>query len=401
MTQEISWKRCVKLAVQNNPLLAMAREEIAQAQFDTKISWSQVFPELSLNSAFSRFSYDGLGQNSYSYGVSGKQTLFDGFKAVHDIKSAKLRITALAYNYRVVSSEVRYQLKKAYVELMRTEDEVSLLAEIMQRRQENLKLVEVRYQAGREHLGSLKLSQASLSQAVFDVAKAKRDITVAQESLLSAMGVKSLKKAEKIQVVKDYMLRLDERNKPSFSEISRGNPMIQQMIFLSKASQEDVKATQALFYPSAYLTFEYGRANIQMPIDKKEWNIGLQLTYPFFTGGADWYLLKKKEAQKRRLLAETANMENTVLFTLTSLWANFSNTEQKINVTADLLAASEERAKISRMQYSLGFIKFDNWSIIEDSLVDAKRKMLTAKADVLLAEATWLQAVGSVLENDL
>jgi hypothetical protein len=46
----------------------------------------------------------------------------------------------------------------------------------------------------------------------------------------------------------------------------------------------------------------------------------------------------------------------------------------------------------------LGLIQFDDWTIIEDGLVRAKKTFLDTQANAVLAEANWAQAKGETLE---
>ncbi|MFA7677794.1 MAG: TolC family protein, partial [Candidatus Omnitrophota bacterium] len=62
------------------------------------------------------------------------------------------------------------------------------------------------------------------------------------------------------------------------------------------------------------------------------------------------------------------------------------------------LEAAQERSRIGGSQYSIGLINFDDWIILEDNLVSAKKSYLNAQADVLIAEAQWVQAKGGTLE---
>jgi outer membrane protein TolC len=67
-------------------------------------------------------------------------------------------------------------------------------------------------------------------------------------------------------------------------------------------------------------------------------------------------------------------------------------------VRKNFLQASEERAKIAQAQYSNGLISFDNWTIIEDDLVQAQKSFLDAQANAFLTEAQWIQAQGGTLD---
>ena len=71
---------------------------------------------------------------------------------------------------------------------------------------------------------------------------------------------------------------------------------------------------------------------------------------------------------------------------------------ESVDVQLKSLDAAQERSKIAQAQYSTGFINFDNWIIIENDLVSAKKSYLQAQANALLAEANWIQAKGETLE---
>ena len=56
------------------------------------------------------------------------------------------------------------------------------------------------------------------------------------------------------------------------------------------------------------------------------------------------------------------------------------------------------RCVFFRSQYSTGFIAFDDWIIIENTLVESKKSYLEGQADALLTEAAWVQAKRETLE---
>ena len=82
-------------------------------------------------------------------------------------------------------------------------------------------------------------------------------------------------------------------------------------------------------------------------------------------------------------------------------WTALRNAVEMVEVQRKSLAAAEERAKISRAQYSIGLLSFDNWTIIEDGLVQAKNRHLDACWAEGRAEAAWVQALGGTLEDEL
>jgi outer membrane protein TolC len=69
-------------------------------------------------------------------------------------------------------------------------------------------------------------------------------------------------------------------------------------------------------------------------------------------------------------------------------------------VQAKVLEAAEVRAKIAEAEYSIGLLIYDNWIIIENALVAAKKVFVNAKLNAMIAEANWVQAKGGTLDYD-
>ena len=86
------------------------------------------------------------------------------------------------------------------------------------------------------------------------------------------------------------------------------------------------------------------------------------------------------------------------ILSLQQNWALLQDAVENVSVQNKTLIATQERSKIAQAQYSIGFVSFDNWTIIEDNLVKAKRNYLDAQEAALLAEAKWIQAKGETLE---
>ena len=96
--------------------------------------------------------------------------------------------------------------------------------------------------------------------------------------------------------------------------------------------------------------------------------------------------------------ADERSSRDSVILTLEETWMTMQNAMETVAVQKKFLRAAEERAKIAQAQYSNGLISFDNWIIIEDDLVGAKKAFLDAQANAYIAEAEWIQAQGGTLD---
>lgn len=395
----LSWEKCVTLARAHHPKLQVAREKIKKIEADVGITRGALLPEINgtVNGTRSKSVYGSSKSDTYSYGIDGRQLLFDGMKSHHDLKKVKKMLRATVYEYQVVSSNVRLELRSAFVQLMRSQDALVIELEIAKRRKQNLQLVYMRYVAGREHKGSLLTERASLAQAEFDVLQARRGIQLARQRLIYTIGLGGFSAVRVTSTITPPVLAAGQ---PNFEKLAARSPLLKNMIELMKSAEHGKKSERARFFPRVYAFFNAGKRDISWVPKKTEWSVGVEATVPIFEGGKRFYSVDKADAEARRQAFDTRDIRNDVIFTLQLKWNRLVNAVDRVKVRKRFLDAAEARAKIAGAQYSIGVISFDNWIIIENTLVRTRKDYLDARADALVADAEWKQARGETLENE-
>lgn len=392
----INWEKCLVMTRYNNPVLVSARMEVRKAQAATGIAWSEVLPEASVYARSGFGASNGTLGASHSYGITANQELFKTLQSVHNIKASKLRAHAAAYNYRVISSEVHLNLRLAYLELMKYQEEVKLFSAIAARRRDNYNLVAFRYKSGREHLGSMLMAKANLSEANFEVSEVKRNIAIAKKGLMNAIGKSA--SIDTISVDYDMISDVNLAKQPSFNTLMESSPLLKQMLYLTRAGVEELEASYLSFYPRIALSASAGKSGHNFPPTEDDWSVGLTVTYPLFNQVAHYYTTKRYKAELQDLKAREQDTKNSLLYALEYRWISMLNIAAKLKVFQDNLRAAEERARIARAQYPIGIIDFNSWSLIENALVTARKNLLEAKIFLLTAEAYWIKAYGGTLE---
>ena len=392
----LSWQDCLQEALANHPDLISAREELNQALASKIITASSSRPQISgsLGAKTARAS-SGAETDTYSYDVTGKQLLFDGRKTAQKIASAEADLKAAEYSYQVTSSNIRLNLETAFTQLLEAQELLDISQQISARRRENVELVELRYQAGREHKGSLLNAQANLAQAEFEVIQAQRDIRLSQRRLINELGREEL---TPIRVRGELEIVAYQQQLPDFEALAENNPFLSQLIAKKEAARFDLNSARADFFPEVYANASAGRTDAHWPPHNETWSAGVTLSLPIFEGGSRLAEVSKAEAALGQARADEKSGKDSVLFTLENTWKSWQDAVDTVGVKKKFLQAAEERAKIAQAQYSIGLISFDDWSIIEDNLVSAKKNYLTAKADALVERAGWIQAKGGTLD---
>ncbi|MDP2942154.1 MAG: TolC family protein, partial [Candidatus Omnitrophota bacterium] len=197
----------------------------------------------------------------------------------------------------------------------------------------------------------------------------------------------------------EFAVKDAAREKPDFIAITADHPTLQQLTAQKNAAAFNVKTARGEFFPSITAQGNAGRTDSQWPPKGNEWTIGAAVSFPIFEGGKRFADVSKANALLTKAEADERSSRDGIIETLTDTWTSLQNTLDNVDVQYQFLTATEERAKIAEAQYSIGFVSFNDWIIIENNLVSAKNSYLSAQAQALISEANWIQAKGETLEN--
>lgn len=397
-SEPFSWHDCIKEAAVNHPDLIAAFQVIRQAEESKNITASSLFPQINATlNASTGASTGSPAADTYTYGATGSQLIFDANKTINNVRAAKENIVASKEGYRFTSTTVRYRLRSAFVNLLTNQESLRITQEIYDIRRQNLELITLRYQSGLEHKGALLTAQADLAQAKYQISQADRQVEVARRDLLKEMGRINL---IPISVSGDFEVKDAAKEKPDFDIIAQNNPSLQQLIAQKKAAEFSLRAAYANFAPNLTGQTSVGRTGDHWSPNQNDWSLGLAVSLPLYEGGLRVAQVAQSKALLKQLQENERSTRDSVIVTLEQAWAALQDAIQNVEVQKLNLTATQERSTISQAQYSIGLISFDNWTIIEDNLVKAKSAYLNAQSAALLAEANWIKAKGETIEYE-
>ncbi len=400
-SEVLTWSACIKEAAKNHPDLIAAEEGIKQSEASKQQTASGLFPQITgsvdASSAKTAGNSGSTTKDTYSYGVSGTQLIFDGTKTINNVRAASEDVAAAKQSFKFTSTTVRFRLRSAFVDLLKAQDMLRITEEIYNIRRSNLELITLRYVSGLEHKGALLTAEADLADAEYGISQTKRSVVVAQQELVKEMGRKQL---TPIYVSADFQVKDSALEKPDFQLLAKNNPSLQQLIAQQRSAEFSLKSAYANFFPELSGSAGANRTGSRWAPRADQWDMGLSLSLPLFEGGLRTAQVSEAKALVRQLQENQRSVLDGVILTLQQSWALLQDAIENVNVQNKALIAAQERSNIAQAQYSIGFIAFDNWTIIEDNLVKAKRNYLDAQAAALLAEAKWVQAKGEVIEYE-
>lgn len=398
--EPLTWQQCVLEARQAHPDLFSALALLQQAEADKRIASGALLPQVALGVSSQESGTTAKGgsfSSSYSYALTVQQLLYDGHKTSNQVASTREAIKGAQYNYDLVSADLRFALRSSFTQLLKAQGLVGLASEIAARRQNNVRLISLRYQGGREHIGSLRQAEADMAQAQFEVSQARRGLVLAQTILASALGRDN---HTPLRVQGAFRATELSASKPDLALLAKQNPLFQQLDTRSKAARFDLEAAKSACSPELYLSSSIGHGSVgSLPFKEVDWNTGLTFSMPIYEGGTGRARVSRAMAVLSQQNAEQKSGYLKLFDLLEESWKSYQDARQLVQVKKKFLDAAVERSSIANAQYSNGLVTFNEWVIIENNLVSAKKEYLNAGANLLIAEAQWIQAKGEGLDG--
>ncbi|HKX12984.1 MAG TPA: TolC family protein [bacterium] len=405
----LSWTDCVREAAVGNPQLHAAQADVRRAQAQVGAARSDFFPTLTpftgynlSNSSSFRTSpnpndptvdVDIGARHQFEYGVNLNQNIFSGFATKSAYQGSKAEVRQFQAAYDAIRAQVSFDLKTAFARLLFAQEQLGVVKKIVERRRENVRFVELRFDVGRENKGSVLRNQALLEQAEFDLAQTQRSVRVAQRELAKALGRNYETAYENLRVKGSFDTDFPKQA-PDFSLLTYEHPDHRQGEAQVGGAKADVGVAKANYYPSIDADASVSQEKLSSRPFETLWSVGANLNYPFATGGGDIYQVKAAQAERRRVEHNLRSTDNDVGLRLRQAYTDFKDAVQNIAVQEKFLQSAAARAEIGRSQYANGLISYQDWDLVENDLINSQRTILETRRDALIAEANWELAQG-------
>lgn len=392
--ETVTWERSVELAKSANAELKSAESSLQSARYQVKGARSGYLPVVAAKADYTLDSSQDSADKTYSASITATENLFNGFSDAASLDRARFTRTASEANFDSVKAKVSYDLKNAFAGLLYSQKSIALTEDIMKRRESNLKLVQLRFESGRENIGSLNLSKAYLAQAKYDYLQAKNSLDVYQAELARVLGLENPKDIVAMGVVPANKPPYEDNRQIDFKSYIKDIPEVRKSLAQQEIAKTDITLARSDFFPSLNLTQTAGRTGRDGGTSSDSWAIGASLTFPLFNGGKDYYATKSAAEDYRASFHNTRNTEDNNITKLKDAYTRYVEAVMKLEVDEAFVTAASSRERIAKAQYNNGLITFTDWDTIENDLINRQKTLLQTQKERVTAEAAWEQAQG-------
>lgn len=387
----LSWSDCLNETFEKNLQLKSSQELLNSAKHKETAAKGAFLPHLkgTLNYSNTDIEKNNKKITEYSSTLTLSQNVFSGFSNVAGLEQARGQRDLADLDLAIKKNSLFAELKKSYANYLYAQNYSLLINEIIKRREANLKMVQMRYEAGRENKGAYLLSKGNLEEAFYEKLQAKNGLSLSKMSLAKILGRDEY---QNLEIKGDVPLH----DPPSADELNfylKKTADYKKAVINEQISDAEVHLSKSSFFPQLDLNGTYSKSGPRWFPENRQVSIGAMITFPLFNGGQDYYANLSALDRKRSAYHVRDDVERGELAQISEVHSRYIEAIQKLKVDIIFEEAAQVRAKISREKYNNGLISFEDWDIIETELITRQKALLDSKKNRVTVEANWDQVI--------
>jgi outer membrane protein TolC len=389
----LTWEQCLDLTDANNPDLVAARAAVRESEYSVISANSAFLPTLTASAGISygqnESDPDWLDSKSSSGSLSLSEDLFSGGGNLAGRRRALAQLRIVNEQYRQVLADVELRSRLAFIDVLYAQDLIDLTEKIAERRANNVRLIQLRFDGGRENAGSLARSKAQLAQAEYEVRAATRALEYARRNLAAAIGLAEPMDGAAGDLQADAPEALSE-----LRPLMEATPDYTIAAIQVEASRQSFKVTRSTRFPQIRFNASAGLGSGDYESYNGRWSMGVSADMPIYTGSRN--RSEVAAAGERIIQTEMGLMDtaNTLLATLQQQWNSYMDAVEIETTQKQLFDAEMLRAEISTAKYKQGLLSYEDWDIIESDVISQGKSYLQRRRSSEIEQARWKNALG-------
>jgi outer membrane protein len=393
----------VETAIRRNPGITISQQEVAASKARVTQSKSAYLPQVSATAGYTRLNQwatnpftgkDYRGQyDDYQAGLSVSQYLYDFGQTDGSVEQSRLNLAASQKGVVVTIADTVRDIKKSYFEVLKRQNLVKVNQESVRIQEEHLNQAKAFYQAGIRPRIDVTKGETEYANSRLSLIRAEyayRSSIMDMESLLGGPPVEG-----------KYTLA-DVPTSPSaesmsveslVQEASTRRPELDRIKDLIKAAQAQLKSARAAYWPSITANAAGGWESAEYPLEDY-WQVGVNISWPLFTGFNTQGRIAESRAQIDKLEAGRRQIELQVLNEVSVAYLGLNTTIEAIKTTELGLVQAQENMDLADGRYKNGVGNAIEYSDAELALTQAKSNLVQASYQYHQQMAELDRAVG-------
>lgn len=401
----------IKLALENNTRILLARESIGGAEAKVDEARSIYFPQLRLEANYNRlntfstfkFEIPGLPaeefklgtQNNYNAQVALNQALFNWGRNGKMVELSEIELSQAKHNAAFTEREVTYLTVQLYYQILMINEAIKVINENLSLLEQRLSMMKKKYEAGETSSFDILSMEVQISSVSGEILNAETSLRKLKMQFNKIIG-RSPDNIVQLQDSLTYIpISMDE--KILFQEAFANRIELKQLQEREKQAslQKDIFST--MNKPNVDLFFNWDIRNGYLPdvdIFKGSWNAGLSFSLPLFDG-----FRTSSQVQQADILLKTTQMQyddtkDEIAIEIKHVLLDLQTEEKQIEIEKKKTELAKQALATAEERYHRGLVSTLDLLDVQQSLQTAKLNYVQAVGNYTISKYNLRKSVG-------
>ena len=411
-TLTLTLDKALEIALDENPTIKVAAEEIALKKVASKEAWQSLLPEASLNGSLDhtiKAAEMKLNDMSFKMGQDGTNTANAGLSinlplfapAVYRAMSmTKTDIELAVEKSRASELDLINQVTKAYYQLMLAQDSYEVLQGSYKLAEDNFNVVNAKYQQGAVSEFDKISAEVQMRSIKPNVISAANAVTLAKLQLKVLMGITADVDIKTDDNLTNYESMLFANQLKEEDMSLDNNTTMKQFELNMKLLEKNVKSLRTNFIPTLSMSFSYQYQSLYNPninFFDYTWSnsssLMFNLSIPLYRA-SNFTKVKSARIQMRQLDWNRIDTERKLNMQVVSYRNNMTASSEQVVSNKENVMQAEKAVQIAGKRYEVGKGTVLELNSSQVSLTQAQLTYNQSIYDYLTAKADLDQVLG-------
>ncbi|MBI2963633.1 MAG: TolC family protein [Deltaproteobacteria bacterium] len=335
--------------------------------------------------------------NFYSAGVNLSQILFDFGQSLDAIRAARATEESLRADQETARETVLFNVKRSYFSLLTADRLLDVAENNVRQDQKHLDLAQARLDVGLATRFDVTQAQVQLAGAELARVTARRNASVARESLRNALGLDGPLDFDVVDTLDVHDVQIDEATALALAYDRRPELVSQRL--QQQALTEQIAALQKSYLPNLTGDASYAYSGPDYPL-QSSWNVGASVNLSLFNGGLTTAQIGEARANLAGLRSKERSLRQQIGLQVRQAVLDLAQALEAIRVSDKGRQQARENLALAEGRYATGVGNIIELTDAQASLATAQGNHVQALSNFKTAVAALEQATAQSLDED-
>lgn len=406
-TTSLTLNDVVELALKNNPLIEIARQQYNQNDAVLTQSRSLYYPQVGTSADYSRIKIDDLlptdEDNVASIQLSVSQRIYDFGKTTGLIDASSFNLEAASANLKQIYHDIVLEVKSSFYSVLEKQRLITVARQAVDNYEQQLYRAKRYFDAGVRTRIDVTNAEVNLSNQKLGLLRAQSDLLTARVKLQQVMGIVPNNGEYEI-ISEDFSIDDLAEGKPEMPEdidallvtAQQLRPGLNRFSQLVKAAEASVTQAKGDYWPTIAASGSYTDYESDLSTFNDQWQLGVGLQWQLFSGFATEGKVAEAKARLYEVNAALREFELAVVQDVNDSYLRADVNRAGVDIADQSLGLARENLELADKRYQSGLGDLLEFNDAQLLYTQNQSDLVTTYYNYLISLARIERATGNI-----